>query len=366
MNQNSPAGSEAVLDGATAATVGPLLTLQAPPPTIEDLAARLDLPVGHDTTAPAGAGEGATPPAPVAKDTFSQTVRTAEADLLKIQQAVRALPGEVRGDVMRDIQQMRMVLETEKRTLALYKKHLGEESQEYLDMEISAEHSILTNLSMLHTSFADANVDLNNALGLARSGYANRGTDASALLSRLTERGTLWITENAGSLTADQAAEASRYLTTMADIEPQWQKALADGDLELANDLKLRYDAASRPFLELKLAAGKEVGKRRWNGYYTKSGEWVSDTSGVLVWAQILVPLVTTGLTLGMTMHENEKTRKWTEEQKEEEREHQMALTQLRGEQALALQGVANEGSGTASVGASSGVSSLGGSFQTA
>ena len=53
-------------------------------------------------------------------------------------------------------------------------------------------------------------------------------------------------------------------------------------------------------------------------------------------------------------------------EQNEEEREHQMALTQLRGEQALALQRVANEGSGTASVGASSGVSSLGGSFHTA
>jgi len=142
------------------------------------------------------------------------------------------------------------------------------------------------------------------------------------------------------------------------------QQALDEGDLDRYNKLNTKYKTASQAFLELKTSIGGEPGKRRWNGYYTKSGEWVSDTSGVLVWAQILVPLVTTGLTLGMTMHENEKTRKWTEEQNEEEREHQMALTQLRGEQALALQRVANEGSGTASVGASSGVSSLGGSFQ--
>ena len=349
-----------------------LLTLRDPIPTTDELAARFDLPFGpyanalpHVFGSPNAEPASDVAPAPAAPGAPADAVLSLDVNerLRRAQHALADLPGNVRIPLQTQI----MSIKSQQMTFANTEAQYASAGVEVpVAVSANAASAIESSLSMVEAQIAKEGADLSNRLSLERSIFSKRGVNAGVLSDRLLNTGTLWATENAGKLSEAQRTEASQLLNEMKAYEPQMEKALADGDLEAYDELRVPYNAASQAFLELKTSIGGEPGKRRWNGYYTKSGDWVSDTSGVLVWAQILVPLVTTGLTLGMTMHENEKTRKWTEEQKEEEREHQMALTQLRGEQALALQGVANEGSGTASVGASSGVSSLGGSFQTA
>lgn len=334
--------------------VGPKLGVTVGPDEVAARQAALTPAVGPDGVV---AGGGTTAPAATPNLEAASQMR---AELARIQKAVPALPGADQTAAQNLAWQAKSQIDR-------FEKLAGtiDDSSPFQSVLLSsAEEGARDALAMLMTKVSDAKVNLDNTLELQRSLFAGRGVNATTLRDRLENTGTLWATENAGKLSEAQRTEASTLLNEMAVYEPEMQQALDEGDLDRYNKLSTKYKTASQAFLELKTSIGGEPGKRQWNGYYTKSGEWVSDTSGVLVWAQILVPLVTTGLTLGMTMHENEKTRKWTEEQNEEEREHQMALTQLRGEQALALQGVANEGRGTASVGASSGVSSLGGSFQ--
>ena len=336
--------------------VGPKLGVTVGPDEVAAREAALTPAVGPDGAVPSG---GTTAPAATPNLEVASQLR---AELARIQKAVPALPGADRTAAQNLAWQAKSQIDRFEQLAGTI-----DDSSPFQSVLLSnAEEGARDTLAMLMAKVSDAKVDLDNTLELERSLFASRGVDATTLRDRLANTGTLWATENAGKLSEAQRAEASTLLNEMAAYEPDMQQALDEGDLDRYNKLNTKYKTASQAFLELKTSIGGEPGKRRWNGYYTKSGEWVSDTSGVLVWAQILVPLVATGLTLGMTMHENEKTRKWTEEQNEEEREHQMALTQLRGEQALALQRVANEGSGTASVGASSGVSSLGGSFHTA
>ena len=341
--------------------VGPKLGVTVGPDEVAARQAALTPAVGPDGAVPSG---GTTAPA-AASGSPADAVLSLDVNerLRRAQHALADLPGNVRIPLQTQI----MSIKSQQMTFANTEAQYASAGVEVpVAVSANAASAIESSLSMVEAQIAKEGADLSNRLSLERSIFSKRGVNAGVLSDRLLNTGTLWATENAGKLSEAQRTEASQLLNEMKAYEPQMEKALADGDLEAYDELRVPYDAASQAFLELKTSIGGEPGKRRWNGYYTKSGDWVSDTSGVLVWAQILVPLVTTGLTLGMTMHENEKTRKWTEEQNEEEREHQMALTQLRGEQALALQGVANEGSGTASVGASSGVSSLGGSFQTA
>lgn len=338
--------------------VGPKLGVTVGPDEVAERQAALTPAVGPDGVV---AGGGTTTPAAAPADAVPSL--GVNERLRRAQHALADLPGDVRIPLQTQIMSIKSQQMTYANTEAQYAS-AGVEVP--VAVSVNAASALESSVSMVEAQIAKAGADLSNRLSLERSIFSKRGVNAGVLSDRLLNTGTLWATENAGKLSEAQITEASQLLNEMKAYEPQMEKALADGDLEAYDKLRAPYDTASQAFLELKTSIGGEPGKRRWNGYYTKSGDWVSDTSGVLVWAQILVPLVTTGLTLGMTMHENEKTRKWTEKQNEEEREHQMALTQLRGEQALALQGVANEGSGTASVGASSGVSSLGGSFHTA